>query len=323
MRKNLQTASVLALLVLAAPAFAQYPAKPITLVTPFGAGGDSDLAARNLAQAAQKYLGQPVIVVNRAGASGIIGSQSVRTAPPDGYTLLLARVGSQAITPALDSKTPYKWSDFTFLSVLEFNPFVCVVRSDAPYRTMADLVEAIRKQPGKLAYASTGNTTLQYMGPQLPFGVLGLKTDAALHVPYKGSGEATTALMGRQVDFQCNNLTTISSHIKAGTFRALMITTPKRFEELPDVPTSRELGWPDMEQIIGWSALYGPPGLAKEVLERWSEVLQNLSKDVDWLAGNAKIGGIPGIMTRADTERYVRGQYELYDRLASKLRLKE
>lgn len=307
----------------AIPALAQYPSKPITLVAPFAAGGDSDLSARNLAQAAQRFLGQPVVVVNRAGASGTIGSQSVRTAAPDGYTLLLARVGSHAVSPALDSKVPYRWNDFTFLSILEFNPFVCVVRGDAPYRTMGDLVEAIRRQPGKLAYASTGNTSLQYMGPQVLFGSTGLKPDAALHVPYKGSGDTTAALLGKQVDFQCNNLTTLVSQIKGGTFRALMTTTPRRLEDLPDVPTSRELGWPDMEKVTGWSALYGPPGLPAEVTERWAAVLRSLAKDSEWLAGNAKIGGVPGIMSGAETERFAKTQYEMYDSLADKLKLKE
>ena len=316
-------APMLAGMLLAGSAFAQYPSKPVTLVAPFGAGGDSDLSARNLAHAAQKHLGQSVVVINRPGASGIVGSQAVRTAAPDGYTLLLARVGSQAITPALDSKSPYKWNEFTFLSILELNPYVCVVHAEAPYKTMGELLEAIRAQPGKLAYASAGNTTLQHMGPQLLFGLVGLKTDAALHVPYKGSGETTAALLGRQVDFQCNNLTTLAPQIKAGTFRALMTTTPSRLEDLPGVPTSRELGWPDMEQITGWSALFGPQDLAREAQERWAQVLQKLSGDADWLAGNARIGGIPAIMTPADTERYVRGQYELYDRLGTKLGLKQ
>jgi tripartite-type tricarboxylate transporter receptor subunit TctC len=323
MLKTHLVAGLLAPLVFAVPASAQYPNKPVTLVAPFAAGGDSDLSARNLAQAAQRFLGQPVVVVNRAGASGTIGSQSVRAAAPDGYTLLLARVGSHAVSTALDSKVPYKWNDFTFLSILEFNPFVCVVRGDSPYRTMGDLVDAIRKQPGKLAYASTGNTSLQFMGPQVLFGSTGLKSDAALHVPYKGSGDTTAALLGKQVDFQCNNLTTLVSQIKGGTFRALMTTTPKRLEDLPDVPTSRDLGWPDMEKVTGWSALYGPPGLPAEVTGRWAAVLRSLSGDPEWLAGNAKIGGVPGIISAAETERFAKAQYEMYEALADKLKLKE
>ena len=117
-----------------------YPNKPITLVAPYGVGGDSDFSARNIAPIASKLLGQNVIVQNIAGASGTIGSQKVRTSPPDGYTLLVSRAGSQAIVPALESSTPYKWNDFTFISLLDFNPLVCVVKPDAPYKNMKELL---------------------------------------------------------------------------------------------------------------------------------------------------------------------------------------
>lgn len=300
-------------------AFAQYPSKPITLVVPYSAGGDSDLAGRNLAHVAQKYLnGTPIVVLNRVGASGTIGSKYVRDAAPDGYTLLIARIGSQAITPALDPKaTPYKWNDFTFLSVMELNPYVCVVKPDAPYRTMPELIDFIRKNPGKLNFASAGNGTVQHLGPVYLFSLVGLPSEAAVHVPYKGGGEATQALLGGQVQFVCNNLTTMLSLIKAGTMRALMVTTPQRLAELPEVPTSRELGWTDMEHVTGWSALYGPPGMPKDLVERWVDVMQKLAKDPDWLAGNAKIGGIPAVRSPAETEKFARGQYELYERLGT------
>ncbi|NDH82838.1 MAG: tripartite tricarboxylate transporter substrate binding protein, partial [Burkholderiaceae bacterium] len=124
------------------PALAQnYPNKTITLIAPYAAGGDSDFSGRNLAAVASKMIGQPVVVQNVVGASGTIGSQKVRTSPPDGYTLLVSRGGSQAITPALDSNTPYKWNDFTMISLLDFNPVVCVVKNDAPYKNMKDLID--------------------------------------------------------------------------------------------------------------------------------------------------------------------------------------
>ena len=136
-----------------------YPNKTINFIAPYGIGGDSDFSGRNLAPMATKLMGQNVIVQNIAGASGTIGSQKVRTSPPDGYTLLISRGGSQAITPALDSTTPYKWNDFTFISLLDFNPVVCVVKPDAPYKNMKDLIAAIKANPGKLNYASAGAGT--------------------------------------------------------------------------------------------------------------------------------------------------------------------
>jgi len=318
---------LLALLVslgVAAPALAQYPQKPITFVVAFGAGGDSDLSGRNLAQHAPKYLGNAtIVVVNRVGASGAIGTQSVRTASPDGYTLLVARIATHAILPAIDSKAPYKWHEFTMISLLETNPYVCVVKGDSPYRDMAEVLAAMRREPGKLNFSTSGPGTIQNLGPQYFLTLTGLTKDHAVGIHYRSGGDVTTALLGGQVHFACNNLTTILAHVKAGTLRALMITTPERLKDVPEVPTSRELGWPEMERIQGWSALMGPPGMAKEAVERWTEALGKLARDADWLAGNAKVGGIPAIRSQAETERYVREQYELYEKLAISLGVRQ
>ena len=294
-----------------------YPSKPVNFIVAFAAGGDSDLSGRNLAQHVGKYLNsQPIVVINRVGASGSIGSMAVRTAPPDGYTLLVARIATHAILPAMDPRTPYKWNEFTMLSLLELNPFVCVVKADSPFRNMHALAATIRNEPGRLNFSTSGIGTVQNLGPQYFFSLLGLSKDAAVGIHYKGGGEVTTSLLGGQVHFACNNLTTLLSHIKSGTLRALMITTPERLKELPDVPTSRELGWPEMEKITGWSALMGPPGLPREVTDKWAEVLGKIAQDPEWLAGNAKLGGIPSIRSPSETEAFVRDQYELYERLA-------
>lgn len=300
-----------------------YPNRPITLVSPYAAGGDSDLSGRNLANVAPKYLGQPLIMTNVVGASGVIGSQKVRSSPADGYTLLIARIGSQAILPALDSKMAYKWNDFTFLSVLELNPYVCVVKADAQARTMKELIDTLRANPGKLNYSSAGAGTIQHMGPQYIFNVAGLPGNAAEHVGYKGAGEATTALLGGQVQFMCTNMTTLGGHLKAGTMRALMTTTAERLKDLPDTPTARELGWPQLESLTGWSALYGPPGLPAEVVAKWTEAFRQIAQDRDWLSGNLAIGGIPAVRSPADTEKFAREQYELYEKLGAALNLRK
>ncbi|MEI6383658.1 MAG: tripartite tricarboxylate transporter substrate-binding protein, partial [Betaproteobacteria bacterium] len=117
-----------------------YPTRPITIIAPYAAGGDSDFSGRNLAAVVSKYIGQPVVVQNIVGASGTIGSARVKTAAPDGYTLLIPRGGSHAITPALDSKTPYKWNEFSMITLLDLNPVVCVVKADTPYKTIKDLL---------------------------------------------------------------------------------------------------------------------------------------------------------------------------------------
>jgi tripartite-type tricarboxylate transporter receptor subunit TctC len=320
----MQLFRVALLALVAGTAQAQYPVRPITLVVPFTAGSDADLAGRNLALHAARHLGDAkILVVNQPGASGAIGTQAVRKAAPDGYTLLLARIASQVILPATDRKTPYQWSDFTYLSVLETNPYVCAVRADAPWRTMKDLVEEARRQPGKLNFATVGAGTLQNFGPQYLFSLVGLPRDAAVGIPYKGSGDLTSALLGGQVQFACSNLGALLGQLRSGSLRALMTTTPEPLKELPDTPTARSLGWPQMESLAAWSALAGPPQLPDEVVQRWSEVLSRLARDEAWLAGNEKLGGIPAIRTPAESQRFVREQYELYGKLAERLGLRE
>lgn len=303
---------------------AQYPERSILLVVPYSAGSDADVAARNLAQHASRYLnGRSIVVFNQPGASGSIGTRAVRDAAPDGYRLLLARIASQVILPATDNKTPYKPTDFTLLSVLEINPYVCAVRSDAPWHSMKDLVADIRKRPGELNFATVGEGTLQNFGPQYLFSLVGLPKDSAVGVPYKGSGELMAALVGGQVHFACSNLGALLGQFRAGTLRPLMTTTREPLKELPGVPTARSLGWPEMERLAAWSALAGPPKLPREVVARWSDVMSKLAHDPGWLAGNEKLGGIPAVRSPTETERFVRDQYQLYERLAERLGLRQ
>ena len=300
-----------------------YPSKPITFVIPFAAGGDSDLSGRNVGQHASKYLNhQPIVPINRVGASGVIGTMAVRNAPPDGYTLLVARIATHAIVPALESKAPYKWHEFTMLSLIELNPYICFVKGDSPYRTAAELIDAIRASPGKLNFATAGVGTSQNMAAQYLMTLAGLTKDHAVGIHYKGGGEVTTAVLGGQVQFACNNAPTVIPHARAGALRALFVT-PTRLAELPDVPSAAEAGYPDMAKIVGWTALMGPPGLPKDVVDKWVDVFARLAKDPDWQSGNAKLGGIAAIRSREETEKFVREQFELYDQLVTSLGIRQ
>jgi len=300
-----------------------YPSKPITFVIPFAAGGDSDLSGRNVGQHASKYLNhQPIVPINRVGASGVIGTMAVRNAPPDGYTLLVARIATHAIVPALESKAPYKWHEFTMLSLIELNPYICFVKSDSPYRTAAELIDAIRASSGKLNFATAGVGTSQNMAAQYLMTLAGLTKDHAVGIHYKGGGEVTTAVLGGQVQFACNNAPTVIPHARAGALRALFVT-PTRLAELPDVPSAAEAGYPDMAKIVGWTALMGPPGLPKDVVDKWVDVFARLAKDPDWQSGNAKLGGIAAIRSREETEKFVREQFELYDQLVTSLGIRQ
>ena len=298
-----------------------YPDQPVTLVIPFSPGGDADGAARALAMVAQKTLGQPLVPVNRAGASGGIGSIAVRNAKPDGYTLLIARVGSQAVLPALQPTAGYKWNDFTFIGLLELNPYVCVTRADSPVKTMKDLVDALKARPGKLNYSTSGPATILNFGPQLLFDLLKLGKDAAVQIAYKGGGEAALAVLSGDVDFSCGNLSSMVGNIKAGKLRPLVTTTPERLKDLPDVPTAREAGYLQLEAIVGWSALYGPPGMSKELVERWAAILSMAAKDSQWIGATEKAGSIPRVLSPAETEKFAAEQYAVYERLGRQLQI--
>jgi tripartite-type tricarboxylate transporter receptor subunit TctC len=299
----------------------QYPARPLLIVAPFSAGGDSDLAARNLAAVMPRHLGQNAIVLNKVGASGAIGSEYVKNAAPDGYTLLLARVGSQATLPAMKPDLGYKWNDFTFLGLLELNPYVCTVLANSPFKTFGDLVDGIRKNPGKYKYSTAGIGTIHEMGPQMLFDGQKLGKEAAVQIPYKGGGDAAVAIMGRQVDFGCSNLGTVLGFVKSGQMRALLTTTPERYKEIPDVPTAKEAGYPALERIIGWSALYGPPKMDAKLVRIWGDTLAKVAKDAQWSGATEKVGSVPRILSPEETAKFVREQYDTYYKLGKSLNI--
>jgi tripartite-type tricarboxylate transporter receptor subunit TctC len=314
--------AALGCVLVSSSAFAQYPDKAITLVVPYSAGGATDLAARNLAQYAGEVLNQRFVVLNKPGAAGVMGSQYVRTSAPDGYTLLLARVGSQAVSPALDSNVPYRWNQFTFLSLLEITPTACVAPAGAPYKSLPELVSYIRSNPGKLNYSSSGEGTLPYMTTQLLLSLAGLNKDAAVNVPYKSDADSVVAMLGGIVHFHCASATALIPQVKTGKLRGLAVSMPQRMEEFPGVATAREQGFADLEKVVGWSALYGPEGLPAEVVETWAKAMVKVAAHPGWIEGNRKFGGVPAVRSPAETERFAREQYELYEQLGKSLHLR-
>lgn len=307
----------------ASNAQAPYPNRPITLIAPYSAGGDADVAARSFAAAAQRVLGQTVVVINKVGASGVIGSSQVIAAPPDGYTLLLARTGSQAILPAImPTNTKYKWDDYTFIGTLELNPYGCTVNAKSPYNTFEDLANALRSKGKTMNFGTAGSLTTNDMGPRQLFKLLKLtEQQTPTQVPYKGSGEASMSLLAGETDFACGSLGSFFSLIKAGRLRALVATTVERIPSLPDVPTARELGYGEMEAIVGWSALYGPPKMANDVRDKLAAALKIVSADPAWLAATAQTGSLPYVRSPDETREFAKNQYTLYRALGELLNL--
>ena len=299
-----------------------YPNRPVTLVVGFGAGGATDLGARLLATHGQRHLGQPIVVENRVGGSGVVGTDFVRRARPDGYMMLMSRGAPATISPALEPRTtPYRWDDFTIIGLSDVNALCVCVKADSPHRTAADLIAAIRARPGQLNYSSSGPLSLIGLASKMFLWAAGLPVDAAVEIPFRSGAETLTAVISGQVDFASFNMSEAAPGLSAGTMRAIMVTVPDPFPGVRGVQTAREAGLPVLENLVGWNALVGPPGLPDEVVATWTRVLAALKDDAEWNAGHARIGNIPRVLGRAETTAFMRAQYELYVRLGREAKI--
>lgn len=301
-----------------APVFADYPTKPVSIVVPYGPGGAADLAARIISNEAPEYLGENILVVNQTGAAGVTGSTMVAKGPKDGHQLLMSRVGSQATVPAMNETIPYTWDEFTMLGVVELNPFAIAVAADSPYKTFDDLAAAL-KSGERLSYASAGVGTLLHMASLIVIDDLGVSSDAHIHVPFKGGGAATTAVVSGNADFIFHNLSGLIGGIESGQLRALVVTTPERVAKIPETPTANEVGHPNLGAVIGWSGVWGPGGMDAEAVAAWTDVLAKLSADESWIAATEKLGSIPTVMSPEDTRAFVEAQFNTFRGIADKL----
>lgn len=264
-------AGALCLLAIA-QAQAAWPERPITLIVPAAPGGTTDIAARLIADKMAARLGQQVIVENRAGAAGIIGSQALARATPDGYTLIMGNIGPNAINYALYRTLPYKPEDFAPVSLVISVPNVLVVNESSPAHTLAELVALGKQADAKLAFGSSGAGQSPHLSGELFKQRAGI---SATHVPYKGAGPAVAALLGNQFSFMIDNLPSSMPYIQSGRFRALAVTSERRVPELPDVPTMAEAGVKDMV-VTAWFGLMAPAGTPPAVVQR----LQTAAHDV-------------------------------------------
>ena len=246
----------------AAGAEEAYPAKPVTLLVGFAPGGGTDLIARQIGPKLSELLKQPVVIENRAGASGTIAAQAVAKARPDGYTLLLGHVSSNAMVPAITPRIPYAaGKDFTPITLIGSVPQVVVVPASSPAKTLTEFIALAKARHGAVNYASSGPGTQQHFAAEL----FELATGTSMtHVPYKGSGAALADLISGMVDVNFDTVPTVLQHIRSGKLRALAVTTPRRIATLPDVPTVAESGVPGYE-IGAWYMLMGPANLPAPV----------------------------------------------------------
>jgi tripartite-type tricarboxylate transporter receptor subunit TctC len=249
-----------------APAAAQnaYPSRPVTLVVPFPAGGSTDLVARLVASRMTSVLGQQIVVENRGGAGGNLGSAAVARAEPDGYTILMGTVATHALNPALQKKMPYDAvKDFAPISLLALIPNVLVVSNDFPAKNVKELIELLKAKPGEYSYASSGNGTPLHLSGELFKSMAGVDM---VHVPYKGAGPALVDVIAGHVPIMFDNLPPSLEQIRGGKLRGLAVTTKERAPSIPDLPTIAET-LPGYE-TYSWNAFFAPAGTPKAVIDK-------------------------------------------------------
>jgi tripartite-type tricarboxylate transporter receptor subunit TctC len=290
-----------------------YPSKTVRMVVGFPPGGGTDIVTRLVAEKLGAALGQPVIVDNRPGATGMIAAQLVAQAPPDGHTLLTAHVNSQAIAPSIVAKPLYDpLRDFAYIAYIGFSPNVLVVHPSTPAKTVKELVALAKSRPGQLTFASPGvGSTNQFAGEMLRNGA-GIDI---LHVPYKGSAPAIVDLLGGQVVMNFDTVSSTINYIRSGRMRALAVTTPKRDPLLPNVPTMVESGFKDFE-VTNWYAVAAPAGTAREIVTRVNTEVNRVLQlpDVSQKLDDLAVRRNP--MTPEQFTAFVRTENEKYRRVA-------
>ncbi|MES2482044.1 MAG: tripartite tricarboxylate transporter substrate binding protein [Pseudomonadota bacterium] len=260
-RRVFATAALLAFLPVAALAQA-WPTKPIRLVVPFPAGGGTDIIARELTGRVAAQARWSFVVDNKPGSGGNIGVDAAAKAPADGYTLVLGQTSNLAINPTLYSKLPYDpVKDLTPIALIGSSPLLLVVASNSPYRTLADLVAAAKAQPSAINYASSGNGTVAHLATELFQKEAGIKLT---HIPYKGASQGLNDVIGGSVQAYVSSVTTLIAHIKSGKLRPLAVTSLKRVDDLPQVPTVAESGYKGFEAVT-WFGVLGPAKLSPEI----------------------------------------------------------
>jgi tripartite-type tricarboxylate transporter receptor subunit TctC len=287
MTTKLQYAYALALAAVAAGAAAQqYPSKPVRFVVPFVAGGPTDIQGRMLGEKLSQRLGQQFIIDNRGGANGNIGLEITAKAPPDGYTIVIATVGTWAVNPSL-YKQPFDVTrDFAPIIQVSTSPAVLVVHPSVPARNVKELIALAKSKPGQLNYGSSGVGGLGHISGAL----FGLMTGTKMvHIPYKSSAPSLTDLIAGQIQVLFNNAISTVPHINSGKARALAVTSLKRMQALPDLPTLDEAGVKGYDNS-SWSAVGAPAGTPKEIISKLNSELAAILKLPDIQEKSAAVG---------------------------------
>ncbi len=303
-----------------APASAQiYPTHTVRLIVPFPAGGSNDVMARLIAPHLEKALGQPVVVDNRPAAAGQVGSEAVAKAPPDGHTLLLV-ASSFTVTPAVNPKLPYNSEkDFAPISLINTNAMVFFVNPKVPANTLKEFVELAKKEPGKFNYASPGVGSQT----QLTIELLSRRTGIKLvHIPYRGGAPATLAMISGEAQFTMLAPNVLFPHIEAGKLRPIASGAPKRHPRLPNVPTTAELGFPDIK-AVQWVGVLTTAGTPKPIIDRLNAELNRIIHLPDVVAALNKQGVTPTGSTPEEFQHLISTEIAQWSKVAREANIKK
>jgi tripartite-type tricarboxylate transporter receptor subunit TctC len=282
---------------------ADYPNKPIRLVVPFSAAGTTDFLARAIAQKLGTNMGTTVIVDNRPGAGGNIGSDIVAKADPDGYTLLLGTVGTHAINASLYKKMPYDTvKDFAPITLVASVPNIVVVHPSVPAKSIKELLALAKAKPGNLTFASSGNGSSIHLSGELFKSMAGVDM---LHVPYKGSGPAVADLVGGQVNLMFDNMPSSLPHVKSGRLRAIAVTGAKRSPAVPDLPTIAESGVPGYDSVA-WFGVLAPAGTPPAIVKKLNAEIIKVLKSPDVAQRLSSQGAEPAYNTPEQFSAYIK-----------------
>jgi tripartite-type tricarboxylate transporter receptor subunit TctC len=275
-RTALAAIAASAILFAANTADAAWPERQITLIVPFSAGGPTDIISRILAEPMSKTLGQQVIIENVVGAGGTIAVTRVKNSAPDGYTILMGNLGTQAASVGLYPKLAYDpRTDFEPIMNTAGTPMIVAAKKDTPFKDFKEMIAFAKANPGKLNYGTGGVGATSHLTCLFLDSLLGAQQQ---HVPFRGSGPALNALVGGQVDYVCDQTVGIVPSIQGGSVKGLVVAIPERLTQLPDMPTSKEQGLPAF-QAVGWNALFAPKGTPKDIVMKVNAAARAALKD--------------------------------------------
>lgn len=321
-RRHLLGATASALGSAALPTWAQtprYPSRPIMLVVPFAPGGAVDVSGRAIADRLGKMLGQPVVVDNRGGAGGTIGSTYVAKAPPDGHTLIVTSQTTHVVNPAVTPNLGYNAeTDFAPVTLIDRLANVLLVNADLPVKTFDEFAAWVRANPGKWNYASSGNGSVAHLSMEVLKAKLGL---AITHVPYRGAGPALSDLLSGMVQVTWNNLTSNLAYITNGRLRALAVAAPQRVAQLPAVPTFDELKLPELN-LTSWTGLAAPARTPEAIVSRLYESMRTVLADpATKLSWEARGAMLPEAITPAQYRQEISQRIQFYKNLVKTHRI--